>query len=95
MRLSIACCFAFKDFMQVRLNIRSNLLAIDEYIDSNLDVMSVNGILEMIRYMAKSEHLTAYIISHRSEVLNSFVDSEILVTKKDNESQITISRKDY
>lgn len=94
MRLSIACCFAFKDFMQVRLNIRSNLLAIDEYIDSNLDVMSVNGILEMIRYMAKSEHLTAYIISHRSEVLNSFVDSEILVTKKDNESQITISRKE-
>ena len=37
MRLGIACCLAFKDFMQVRLNIHSNILAIDEYIDSNLD----------------------------------------------------------
>ena len=94
MRLSIACCFAFKDFMQVRLNIHSNILVIDEYIDSNLDPLSVNGIIELIRYMVGSERMAAFIISHRSEVLNTLSDSEILVTKKDNKSSITITNKD-
>ena len=88
MRLGIACCFAFKDFMQVRLNIRSNILVIDEYIDSNLDPLAVNGIMELIRYMVASEGLAAFIISHRSEVLDSASDGTMLVVKKDNESRI-------
>jgi len=94
MRLSIACCFAFKDFMQVRLNIHSNVLIIDEYIDSNLDPLSVNGIIELIRYMVGTEKMTAFIISHRSEILNTLSDAEILVSKKDNQSKITITNKE-
>lgn len=91
MRLSIACCFAFKDFMQVRLNIRPNILAIDEYIDSNLDANAVNGIMELIRYMVATEGMTAFIISHRSEIKNGMFDGEIVVTKKDDASTIEVA----
>ncbi len=90
MRLSIACCFAFKDFMQVRLNIRSNILAIDEYIDSNLDANAVNGIMELIRYMVATEGMTAFIISHRSEIKNGMFDGEVVVTKSDDSSKIEV-----
>lgn len=94
MRLGIASCLAFRDFMQVRLNIRPNILAIDEYIDSSLDTMSVNGIMEHIRYMVGHDGMTAFIISHRSEVLNSMADVEVVVSKKDDASTIEITTKE-
>lgn len=93
MRLSIACCFAFRDFMQVRLNIRPNILAIDEYIDSNLDENAVSGIMELIRFMVASEGMAAFIISHRSEIKNGMFDSEVVVTKKNDESNIEIRQE--
>ena len=91
MRLGVACCLAFRDFMQVRLNLHPNILAIDEYIDSNLDPMAVNGIMDMIRYMVGTEKIAAFIISHRSEVMQDMFDSEIMVRKKDNQSSLTIN----
>lgn len=91
MRLGIACCLAFRDFMQVRLNLHPNILAIDEYIDSNLDPMAVKGIMDTIHYMVGTEKIAAFIISHRSEVMQDMFDSEILVRKKDNESKLVVN----
>ena len=91
MRLGIACCLAFRDFMQVRLNLHPNILAIDEYIDSNLDPMAVNGIMDMIHYMVGTEKIAAFIISHRSEVMQDMFDSEIMIHKKNNESKVLIN----
>lgn len=92
MRLSISCCMAFREFMQVRLNIHTNILIIDEYIDSNLDSGSVNGVIELLHDMIEKEHFTAYIISHRTEIMNSQSDAEILISKKNDESSISIVR---
>lgn len=91
MRLSIACCLAFRDFMQVRLNIHPNILMIDEYIDSNIDTMAVSGIMDMIHYMVGTEHIAAFIISHRNEIKQDTFDSEIIVRKKNNESSLIIN----
>lgn len=91
MRLSISCCLAFRDFMQVRLDIHPNILMIDEYIDSNIDTMAVNGIMDMIHYMVGTEHIAAFIISHRNEIKQDTFDSEILVRKKNNESSLIIN----
>ena len=91
MRLGIACCLAFRDFMQVRLNLHPNILAIDEYIDSNLDPMAVNGIMDMIHYMVGTEKIAAFIISHRSEVMQDMFDSEIMIHKKNNESKVYVN----
>lgn len=91
MRLGIACCLAFRDFMQVRLNLHPNILAIDEYIDSNLDPMAVNGIMDMIHYMVGTEKIAAFIISHRSEVMQDMFDSEIMIHKKNNESKVIVN----
>lgn len=91
MRLGIACCLAFRDFMQVRLNLHPNILAIDEYIDSNLDPMAVNGIMDMIRYMVGTEKIAAFIISHRSEVMQDMFDSEIHIIKRNNESKMVVN----
>ena len=77
--------------MQVRLNLHPNILAIDEYIDSNLDPMAVNGIMDMIHYMVGTEKIAAFIISHRSEVMQDMFDSEIMIHKKNNESKVLIN----
>ena len=92
MRLSISCCMAFREFMQVRLNIHTNILIIDEYIDSNLDSGAVSGVIELLHDMISKEHFTAYIISHRTEIMNSQSDAEILISKKNDESSISIVR---
>ena len=95
MRLGIACCLAFRDFMQVRIDLHPNILAIDEYIDSNLDPMAVNGIMDMIHYMVGTEKITAFIISHRSEVMQDMFDAEIMIRKKDNESSVFVNGMPY
>lgn len=92
MRLNIACCMAFREFMQVRLNVHSNILIIDEYIDSKLDASAVLGVIEMIHEMISKENFSAYIISHRSEVMNSHAEAELLISKKNDQAQINIIR---
>lgn len=49
MRLNIAASFAFRDFMATRSNLMSNILILDEYIDSNIDQLAIEGILGILK----------------------------------------------
>ena len=88
MRLSIATSFAFRDFMSTRNNFMSNILILDEYIDSNLDDLAINGVLNLLREFSKLYEQNIMIVSHRKEIDNSIFDNIIMVEKKDNISKI-------
>lgn len=94
MRLMIASCFAFKDFMQTRNNFHSNILVLDEFIDSGIDSLAITGVIKILREFVKTNKQTVYVISHRGGDLdNSMFNSIIQIEKKNNISIAKYSDK--
>ena len=89
MRLLIASSFAFKDFMMTRTSMESNILVIDEFIDSNLDSKAIDSILKILKEYSYLYNQSIYVISHRKEIDNSIFDNIIQVVKEKNISRIT------
>lgn len=89
MRLLIASSFAFKDFMMTRTSMESNILVIDEFIDSNLDTRAIESILKILKEYSYLYNQSIYVISHRHEIDNSVFDNIIQVVKQTNISKIT------
>lgn len=89
MRLNIAASFAFRDFMATRSNLMSNILVLDEYIDSNIDQLAIEGIVGILRDFILLYDQNIYVISHRKEIDNSIFNNIIQVVKTNNISKIT------
>ena len=90
MRVNVATSFAFRDFLGTRSNFTANILILDELIDSNLDSMSVENIIDILKEFVKNYSQKVYIISHRKEVNNSVFNNIMQLVKKDNVSSIKI-----
>ncbi len=88
MRLMIASCLSFRDFMATRNNLTSNILVLDEYIDSNLDTTAINGIMDILKEFKRLYGQNIFVISHRKEIDNSLFDSIVMIEKHDNTSTI-------
>lgn len=87
-RIMIATCFAFRDFMAIRNNLSSNILILDEFIDGNIDSVAIEGILSILKDFTNMYNQNVYIISHREEIDNSIFDNIIQVVKTNNVSHI-------
>lgn len=88
MRLNIAVSFAFRDFMATRSNILSNILILDEYIDSNIDSLAIEGIINILKEYILIYNQNIFVISHRKEIDNSIFNNIIQVQKSNNISKI-------
>ena len=88
-RISISTCFAFRDFLSRRSNISSNILILDEFIDSNVDSLAIENTIEILKDFIKQEKQNIYLVSHRKEIDNNVFDNIIQVEKKDNISHIS------
>ena len=89
MRLTIATSLAFRDFMATRSNITSNILILDEYIDSNIDKLAIDGIIEILKEFVVLYNQNIYIVSHRKEIDNSIFNNIIIIEKTHGISKIT------
>lgn len=87
-RLEIAACLSFRDFIAQRSNISSNILILDEYIDSGIDTLAVESILQILKEFTIVNRQNIFIISHRSEINNDVFDRIIELQKKDGISTI-------
>ena len=87
-RLEIATCLSFRDFIAQRSNISSNILVVDEYIDSGIDTLAVESILQILKEFTVVSNQNIFIISHRSEVNNDIFDRTIEIQKKDGISSV-------
>lgn len=88
MRLTIATSFAFRDFMATRNNLSSNILILDEYIDSNIDQLAIFGILDILKNYSIIYNQQVYVISHRKEIDNTAFNKIIQIEKTNNISEI-------
>lgn len=89
MRLMIASCFAFRDFMYIRNNLSCNILMLDEFIDGNVDSIAIESILSILKDFSKMWNQNVFVISHRREISNDIFDNIIQVVKTNNISEVT------
>lgn len=87
-RISIATCFAFRDFLSTRSSISSNILVLDEFIDSNVDSQAIENTIQLLKEMSEQNGQNIFLVSHRKEIDNSVFDNIIQVEKKGNISRI-------
>lgn len=93
-RINIATLFAFKDLLSVHSMTLTNLLFIDEFLDSSLDEYAINAILEILRENLNEKQLGIFIVSHRPEILSkieedSIFENVIKFEKTNGESSIS------
>jgi len=88
MRLSIATSFAFRDFMTMNSCVNSNILILDEYLDSNLDASSIINLMNILKEFSIINHYDIYIVSHRKEIADTFFNNIITVEKTNGISKI-------
>lgn len=87
-RLMIASCFAFRDFMYIRNSFSSNILVLDEFIDSAIDGLAIESILEILKDFSVLWNQNIFCISHRTEMSNDVFDHVIQLVKTNNVSKI-------
>lgn len=90
MRIMIATSFAFRDFMQIRNGMTSNILVLDEYFDSAISSNCIENIMQILNEYCKNMHQDIYIISHRPELNQDLFDRVITVEKNNNISSIKL-----
>ena len=91
MRLSVATTFAFRDFMLVRINTRTNLLLVDEYLDSSLDRLAKRGIMAMFsEFVAENRNMGVFLITHDEYVKAMDFSSVLKFTKTGDVSTLDI-----
>lgn len=91
MRLSVATTLAFRDFMLVRSNMRTNILLIDEYLDSSLDRLAKRGIMTLFaEFVAENREMGVFLISHDEYIKNMDFSSVLKFTKKNDVSSLEV-----
>ena len=87
-RISIATCFAFRDFLSTRSRITSNILILDEFFDSNVDPLAIENTMDILKTFVRNTKQKIYVVSHRLEVSDDSFNHIIQVEKKNNVSKI-------
>lgn len=78
--------------MAIRVGVTSNILILDEYMDSNLDSLAINGLLNILTEFLSLYNQRVYVISHRHEIDESIFNNTIIVEKTNGISKLSISK---
>lgn len=70
-RIDFAFSVAFKDVRE-RLHGRINVCMFDEVLDFGLDSVGVTACARVIKHLARTEGVSMYVITHRSEIDSAF-----------------------
>jgi len=79
-RINVAVLFLWRKLAESKNTIASNLLFLDEVLDSSLDKEGIDNLFDIFATMPKSN---IFVISHRPEIVDRFTHT-IEVTKKGN-----------
>jgi exonuclease SbcC len=87
-RIDLACLFAFLDIRRMQGDINFNTIFYDELLDSSLDDKGVELVMKVLRERLEKYNEGCYIITHRSNAINSKVDSVIHLEKRNGYTYI-------
>lgn len=86
--VDLAIKFACMDVARMMSTASTNILILDEILDSSLDAYGVQQLMDIISLKQKENDLAVYIISHRLEVGDIDFDSTVKVIKENGYSHI-------
>lgn len=84
-RLIMAISLSFRDLWEM-LNVSTNLLFVDELLDSGLDQTGAEAALQVLKGLARDRNKNVFLISHKEE-LRGRIDRTLLVSKEDGFSR--------
>jgi len=87
-RISIATCFAFRDFLSTRSNISANILILDEFFDGNVDPSAIENTVDILSGFVRDNRQKIFIVSHRLEVNDDIFTTIMNVNKRNKISSI-------
>ena len=87
-RISIATCFAFRDFLSTRSNLSANILILDEFFDGNVDPAAIENTVDILNEFVRNNRQKIFIVSHRLEVNDDIFTTIMNVNKRNKISSI-------
>ena len=89
LRIVIATSFAFKDFLESRRSISSNIRFLDEFFEKDTDNLGMNSTISILRDFSRIMDQNVFLISNKLKEIdgNSF-DNTLVVNIKDSRSFI-------
>jgi DNA repair exonuclease SbcCD ATPase subunit len=91
-RISIATCFAFRDFLSTRSNLSANILILDEFFDGNVDPAAIENTVDILNEFVRNNRQKIFIVSHRLEVNDDIFTTIMNVNKRNKISSIECVR---
>lgn len=67
LRIDLAILFAWRDLSKIKTNINTNLLIMDEILDSSLDSEGIDDFIRIIRTVIDDKQNNVFIITHKDE----------------------------
>lgn len=90
LRIDLALMFAWRDVSKARNSAATNLLILDEVLDSSLDTEGADDFIKILKHLSQNTNL--FLISHKGESLYDKFHSVIAFEKHSNFSRIAGSR---
>ena len=89
LRIVIATSFAFKDFLESRRNISSNIRFLDEFFEKDTDNLGMNNTISILKDFSKMMNQNVFLISNKlNEIDDSAFDNILVVTIENSKSRI-------
>tara|TARA_R110002020_G_scaffold90534_27_gene220513 strand:+ start:2112 stop:3920 length:1809 start_codon:yes stop_codon:yes gene_type:complete len=89
MRVNLATVFAFRDILSSQGTISSSILVCDEILDTSIDSICIDAVLNILKRESSESRLSVYLVSHRSELAESEnVDNVIELVKEDGNTRV-------
>lgn len=90
LRIDLALMFAWRDVSKARNSAATNILILDEVLDSSLDSEGSDDFIKILKHLSQNTNL--FLISHRGDSLYDKFHSVITFEKHSNFSRIAGSR---
>ena len=87
MRIDLALLFTWRAVAKLRNSVNTNLLVLDEIMDSSLDEAGTEEFLRIIRNLTENQN--TFVISHKGEILYEKFDNVLRFKKDKNFSTIS------
>jgi DNA repair exonuclease SbcCD ATPase subunit len=83
-RVDFALLFTFRDIRRLQSNVIINITVMDEILDSAVDSVGLNSMINLIKENVNNTNEAYYVISHRQEALDNELDVNKIILEKKN-----------
>lgn len=89
LRIDLSILFCWREVARMRNSMATNLLILDEVVDSSLDSKGIDAFMGVLQQLSANTHV--FVISHKSDSLAERFDRTFRFVRKGNFSQVIVA----